>query len=440
MTAPAPAPASTGFATVEDVEDLLADLQLQRAGLTGRSSDPAADRAAELADETAFLGLSPLVADLLGTSSPAPRTTSALSHRADEDDRRASYETWRAEARTLLPELWQWLNARRRSDQGRMWWCRSGARPVPETSARLLAETSAPVRDLAPLAESWARPCGVREPTAEHNWRWLLLGTGLQAPLPRPYELITKLVDEARGHGLLPPAHKVKVIRRAHAEPSAVPVRLPGFSLLTVPTAVAPATIPRLQHEIARIAEHAVRPPRARLADRWSFDPVRSEGWGLLLAGLVTAPGPLVRLGLPEQTAAAVTAFLAEEEHATRSLLAADLALAADLGACNSTADALVAAASTTARTGLQAAPELMLLRQTRILDSRARLAGYAWRDEVTTELTARFGTSWSHRTEAWQLLVEALSGTGTAADFLHTVRSAPKAPHPVVNRMLPVL
>ncbi|MFF3714183.1 hypothetical protein [Streptomyces phaeochromogenes] len=455
MTAAAPDAVHPGVpdaAHVVYVEDLLADLQLERAGLPGRDPVPAARRARQAAGELAGLGLSRFVAELLGETAPVPAPAAVLDLEADEDGRRASYEVWCAEARELTDEVWRWLAERRRAAGELPWWCGESALPLPHDSVRRLAEVTAPVRDLSEIAAAWARPAGLRgSATAEYNWRWLLLGKGALGPslpsgafsgeLPPLNELITLLVGQARRRGLLPPAHKVKVLRRPNTPSMVMPVRLPGSSLLSLPTAVTPVTVQYLQHELAHLAEHALRPADAPLVERWTFDPLRSEGWALLLEHLAGSTAFLARLGIDEETAAVLARFYAEEERFSRGLMAADLALDTDLAGCRTSAEALEAASAVAGATGLEWAPELLLLRQTRVLHWRSYLAGYAWRDTVRAELGARFGNShshggdgWADRDEAWALLRSALARTGpagSAAGFLDALRlPGPTPPH----------
>ncbi|MFI6277459.1 hypothetical protein [Streptomyces sp. NPDC050988] len=325
------------------------------------------------------------------------------------------------------------------------------------------------MRDLSEIAAAWARPAGLRgSATAEYNWRWLMLGKGVLGPslpgdafsgkLPPLNELITLLVGQARRRGLLPSAHQVKVLRRPNTPSMVMPVRLPGSSLLSLPTAVTPVTVQYLQHELAHLAEHALRPSDAPLVERWTFDPLRSEGWALLLEHLAGSTAFLARLGIDEETAAVLARFHAEEERFSRGLMAADLALDADLAGCRTSAEALDAASAVAAGTGLRWAPALLLLRQTRVLHWRSYLAGYAWRDTVRAELASRFGNShgnggdghgdgngngnryghggdgWADRDEAWALLRSALARTGpagSAAGFLDALRlPGPTPPH----------
>ncbi|MGW3416831.1 hypothetical protein [Streptomyces phaeochromogenes] len=436
---------------VEYVENLLADLQLERAGLPGRDPVPAARRARQAAGELADLGLDRFVAELLGETAPVPAPAAVLDLEADEEGRRTSYGIWCAEARELTDEVWRWLAERRRAAGELPWWCGESALPLPHDSVRRLAGVTAPVRDLSEIAAAWARPTGLRgSATAEYNWRWLLLGKGVLGPsgglpgaevseaLPPLNELITLLVGQARRRGLLPPAHQVKVLRRPNTPSMVMPVRLPGSSLLSLPTAVTPVTVQYLQHELAHLAEHALRPSDAPLLERWTFDPLRSEGWALLLERLAGSTAFLARLGIDEETAAVLARFHAEEERFSRGLMAADLALDADLAGCRTSAEALDAASAVAARTGLEWAPELLLLRQTRVLHWRSYLAGYAWRDTVRAELDARFGTGqsegdgWADRDEAWALLRSALARTGpagSATGFLDALRLPEPAP-----------
>jgi len=447
MTAAVPA-AVSAVRAVAHVEDLLADLQLERAGLPGRGPVPAAVRARQAAGELADLGLSRFVAELLGETAPVPAPMAVLDLEADDDGRRASYEIWCAEARELTGEVWRWLADRRRAAGELPWWCGESALPLPRDSVRRLAGVTAPVPDLSETAGAWADRAGLRgSATAEYNWRWLLLGKGqfgkgVLGPsydtqprtLPPLNKLITLLVGEARRRGLLPLAHQVKVLRRPNTPSMVMPVRLPGSSLLSLPTAVTPVTVQYLQHELAHLAEHALRPGDAPLADRWAFDPLRSEGWALLLEHQAGSTVFLARLGIDGESAGVLARFFAEEEHFNRGLMAADLALDADLAGCRTSAEALDAASAVAEGTGLRWAPELLLLRQTRVLHWRSYLAGYAWRDTVRTALGALFGDDWADREEAWALLQSALARTGSAgsaAGFLNALDvPEPRAPY----------
>lgn len=428
------APHATGPGVAEDqVEALLADLQLERSGLAPREPGPTADRVVRLGGTLAALGLTGFVAELRGRTPPVPGVRSVLDLEADEDGRRASYRVRHAEARAVADDIWVWLRQRRDSAPPEsLWWAGESTLPLPADSVRTMAAATAPVGDLTHLTGAWAESCGLRRHTAEYNWRWLMLGKGLplpgNKPLPRLNPLINGLVEQARGHGLLPRSHLVRIIRRPNTPSMVMPVRLPGLSLLSVPTAVTPVTVQYLQHEIAHLTEHGLRPARAALLDRWAFDPLRSEGWALLLEHLVSKPEVLAGLGLADDTADAVCRFLRQEERFSRGMMAVDLALDRDLENCASLNQALEAAAAHGARTGLGWAPELLLLRQISILNWRSYVAGYAWRDAVLDELTGRFGTHWYRRDEPWAALLSALADTGSAADFLHALRAAPDA------------
>ncbi|MCX5613443.1 hypothetical protein OHB39_38980 [Streptomyces sp. NBC_00047] len=244
-------------------------------------------------------------------------------------------------------------------------------------------------------------------------------------PLPRLNQLITSLVEHFRDRSLLPSTHKVRLLRRPNSPSMVQAVRLPCFSLLSIPTAVTPVTVQYLQHELAHLAEHALRRPGAPLAQRWSFDPVRSEGWALLLEYLVRSPAVLRELGIEPATAKTVARFLAQEEYFSRGMMAVDAALDTALDGVATPAAALARAVELSAPTGLHCASEILLLRQIRMVQWRGYLAGYAWRDAVLSVLTTRFGPGWPVSADAWALLREALSSTGSAADFPHTLRTS---------------
>ncbi|MEV2255277.1 hypothetical protein AB0I94_32720 [Streptomyces sp. NPDC050147] len=430
----------TAGGEVEDVEELLADLQLGRWGLAGHDPEPAAQRAARLSEEVAFLGLSRLVTELApggGPAAPALRTPPELS--SGLQGRRAAYDRQCAEARERVGEIWQWLARRRHqpgtspgpAERGR---CSGPVLPPPPHTPQQRIDITAPVVDVAPIAQSWARAAGLHEGTRAHNWRLLRTGRGLPADawaadskgaLPRFGEVLLGLVAQIRERGLLPPAHKVRLVSRPGARAEVTPVRLPGLSLLSVDTGLTPLSYGHLQHAIGHLTEYAARPAGLCLAQRWSLCGLRSEGWALLIGQLIQTPAALVQTGLDEHTAQALARFLAQEEQFSRGLMAADLALDAELATCRGVADALDAARALTAATGLEQSAELMLLRQTRIASTRHRLAGHAWCDAALAELDAAFGAGWAGQDKAWELLSAALRETDTATGFLRALRAA---------------
>ncbi len=155
------------------------------------------------------LGLGAYLDELLGAGPPVPAARTLLDLEADEDGRRRSHAQWRAEARDLTTQVWDWLAARR---------------PGP-----------------ALVEQPHGLPAARTLPARPHR------GRRRARPTPNSPSMVQA-------------------------------VRLPGLSLLSIPTDVTPVTVQYLQHELAHLAEHALRPPGAPLAQRWSFDPVRSEG------------------------------------------------------------------------------------------------------------------------------------------------------------------
>lgn len=411
--------------TQQLIEELLADLQRTRCGLPAEQLRPLAERAAELALPLEEAGLRAFVAELLGGTTPVPATETLLDLSADEPGRQASYLRWRAEAGRRVEDVWRWGQARRLTAGASTWWAADSALPLPVTSVRALAEVTEPPVNLAPLVESWGLGSGLERPQEEYNWRALLLGKGLPVAAgdcPALNDLLSALVARARRHGLLPTTHRVRVVWRPNTPSMVIPVRLPGLSVLSLPTGTTPVTVQYLQHEIAHLTEQAARPATTPLNRRWAFDPLRSEGWALLCEHLVASPQALVELGFTEEYAAAVTAFLAEEECFSRGLMAADLALDAAWPHCRDEAELLAAAESIIARTGLLWAPEVLVMRQTGMLNWRAYLAGYAWRDAALAVLRLRFGSDWTQDEAAWAVLGRALRSTGSATDFLAAV------------------
>ncbi|GAA4666405.1 hypothetical protein [Streptomyces youssoufiensis] len=411
------------------VAALIADLQRVRAGLPHHGSRPPHEQARHLSDEVAAGGLAPLVHDLLDASDPAPVTTARLDlTQSDSRARLASYELWRGEARERITELWEWVTRRRQAAGAAPWWSVGMGLPPVAESLRRLADVSEPITCLAPLARRWAATAGLAGGTAEHDWRWLMLGNGLPQAraeardLPTLDHLLRRLVQRLRVHDLLPTSHTVRLLRRPNSPSMVLPVQVPGDSLLSLPTEVSPATVQYLQHELAHLAEHALRPPDAQLAERWRFDPVRSEGWALLMEYVVRSPDSLRQLGLTPRAAVDLSRFLHQEEAFSRGMMAVDVALDARLGTLRTPRELLAEAARLLARTGLGWAPELVALRLTRIVHWRAYLAGYAFRDAALGLLTRRFGAGWSADARAWLALRTALAATGSASDFLATL------------------
>jgi hypothetical protein len=415
-----PAVASTATAQVDAtaaVEALIADVQLSRTGLASDTAAGFAARADALRPELHAVGLSEFLAELLDDS-PVPFTSSLLDLDGDETQRRASYLAWVQDADSGLDELWAWLMERRRL-HGHDWWLQGMAlRPDAASELMLLSAEEVP-RPLGECAARWASEAGLADGTAEHNWRWLLLGNGVQAGLPPVNRLLSSLIDELRALDLLPAEHRVQVLRKPNTPSMVMPVRLPGHSLLSIPTALTPSTVQYLQHELAHLAEHAARPTGQTLRDRWRFDPVRSEGWALLLEYAVRSPDWLVRVGFDPISARTVSRFLEEEEWFSRGMMSLDLTLARRLMLVDTVAAARAEAVALAAEAGIEWAPQLMLFRSLRILHWSSYSAGWAWRDSAIGLLQDRHGPGWTTSPAAWKLLAGMLAAAQSASSAL---------------------
>lgn len=410
------------------VEDLIADLQLARAGLNPADAASLNSRSRDLQDAARRLGVSGLVEELLADEKTPDVSAHFMDLEADETGRQRSYARWRAAARERLPELWAWIRQRQTGDEGVAWWRRSAGLQPPEQTLELLGRITARVRPVRHIAERWALQAGLSEGTREHNWRWLALGRGLQVPVPPLDHLLPKVSGRFRQLGFLPPEHRIQLIRRPNTPSMVLPVRVPGRSILSLPAATSPLTIQYLQHELAHLAEQALRPPTASLADRWRFDPVRSEGFAFLFESTAHDPEWLEQFDFERADAAAISGFYREEEEFTLGLMAADIAMDAALSTFSNVREALECAERLSHGLGIDWAPELMLFRLPRAMQWRAYIAARRWRDKAASALSGRFGSGWKREPEAWRLLQEVFGTVGSSVDALE--RLSGMGPH----------
>lgn len=413
----------TATARTQDVEELIAELQQARAGLRPWEAERLRARISELSDDLEQLGLAGFLAELLADSDVPDVSSAYIDLEADEPGREASHARWREAARRRLPELWDWLRRRAATGPWATWWCQEVGLAPPEETLALLAASTARPRSLRPIAQKWAEAGGIENATAEHNWRWLALGRGLRVSVPSFQEVLSALVRRFRELELLPVNHRVQLIRRPNTPSMVLPIRVPGHSILSVPSAVSPLTAQYLQHELAHLAEHALRPPEAGLLERWRFDPVRSEGWALFFERLLQAPRWLELLGFGPEQALVLAEFFREEEEFSQGLIAADLAMDQRLPELGSAEEALRYAEALAELLGISWAPEIMLFRLPRMMHWRSYIAGWAWRDAAWDTLARRFGEDWMHEPSAWAVVRQALGGVGSAAGALRELR-----------------
>jgi hypothetical protein len=418
-------------AAADPVEELVADLQQARAGVRPWPADRFAARGAALAPALAASDMAGFVAELVDGCDVPDIAAAAVDLDADEPGRRTTHRAWRALAYRRLPTLWAWLCRRRATSRPwATWWADDVALPLADDTRARLRDVAAPLPPagaLGAIARRWAAGTGLAEPTAEHNWRWLALGRGLDIAVPAFPALLAALVQTFRDRELLPPGHRVQIIRRPRTPSLVVPIRVPGHSLLSVPepSPATPLAVQYFQHELGHLAEHALRPADAPLRDRWAFDPVRSEGIALLFELVLRDPRWLVGLGFGARDAERLAGFLVDDEAFTRGLLAADLALDHQLPGHARVEDARAAAAAIAAQLGLAWAAEIMLFRLPAMLDWRSYLAGWAWRDAANAILVHRHGARWPDARAAWRTLRATLQTVGSATEALRCLASA---------------
>jgi hypothetical protein len=418
--------ASTGDDRV--VADLVADLQEARAGLRPWPNDRFRARVGVLRGDLDRCGMAGFVAELIeGTSAP-DISAAAINLNGDEPLRLATYWRWREAANRHLPALWTWLGAAGARGEGApTWWCRDIKLALHEETIELLRDATAPLRPIGRIARAWGRAIHLADPTAEHNWRWLALGRALDVSVPPFPKLMDGLVAMFRERGLVPPEHRVQVIRRPRMPSLVVPVRVPGRSILSVPVPApsTPLSPQYFQHELAHLAEHALRPADAPLYERWRFDPVRSEGWALLFERVLRLhPRWLVDVGFSREDAKRLATFYREEDEFTEGLIAADLALDTRLRTLSTIDDARRAAIEIAAELEIDWAPEIMLFRQPALLNWRSYVAAWAWRDAMLALLERRFGPEWVEDATAWSAIRASLGTVGSASTALRALES----------------
>lgn len=412
----------------EPVAALVADLQEARAGLQAWPADRFRGRVEALRADLDRCAMADFVGELIDGSGAPDISAAAIDLDGDESTRLSTYARWRELANRRLPELWDWLgSAGARGAAASTWWSRDITLALdPETSERLRC-VAAPLRPIGKLARAWGGRLGLRNATAEHNWRWLALGRGLDVAVPPFPTLMEGLVAAFRDRGLLPPEHRVQVIRRPRMPSLVVPVRVPGRSLLSVPvpSPATPLSPQYFQHELGHLAEHALRPAGAPLYERWRFDPVRSEGWALLFERIMRLhPRWLGSLGFASEDAARLVSFYCEEDEFTEGLIAADLALGARLSTVATVEQARDAAAEIAAELEIEWAPEIMLFRQPAMLNWRSYVAAWTWRDAAIEILEQRFGPAWVEQAATWSAIRSSLGTVGSAAAALRGLAS----------------
>ncbi|MEV4428072.1 hypothetical protein AB0K23_22365 [Streptomyces sp. NPDC049602] len=352
---------------------------------------------------------------------PPPLLALDTSPTADPAVRRAAVD--RRLAAMDAGELAAGFLERRRT--GDPWWERG--RPFPLTSgtrSRLL-RCGGPVEPVDGLLRRWSG-AGRDEDVTTPAFRTALREGrhGGAVALPPADTLLRILVTRLRQAGLLPPEHRVTLVRKVWTSAVAVPVRVPGRSVLVLSTTPAVPALAHLLHELAHVAEHALRAPDSTLESRWRFDPVRSEGWALLLESLATDPEWLAALGLPPSYTEAVRTTATYTELLDRQMFRAAAALDDELPPDATPAETLALARDLTARLRVDRTPQALLQDAADGLQPRAYLAGFAWRDEALQCLRDGWGPRWWADPTAWTAVTAGLRGDGDARAALDALAS----------------
>ncbi|PJM98885.1 hypothetical protein CG740_32850 [Streptomyces sp. CB01201] len=363
---------------------------------------------AQLAPDKRGMGPSPLLAlDTSPTADPAVRRA-AVDRRLDKMD-----------AHEVAADF---LERRRTGDP---WWERGRPFPLTADTRAWLLRCGGPVAPVDGLLRRWSE-AGPDEDVTTPEFR-TTLREGRHGPavaLPSVDTLLRTLVGRLRQAGLLPPEHRVTLVRKVWTSAVAVPVRVPGRSVLVLSSTPAVPALAHLLHELAHVSEHALRAPELALEVRWCFDPVRSEGWALLLESLATDPLWLASLDLSHPFTEAVRVTATYTELLDRQMFRAAAALDDELPPDATSADALTLTHDLIARLGIARVPQALLQDASDGLQVRAYLAGFAWRDEALSCLTGRWGSRWWAEPAAWAAVRDVLRGDGDARSAVAALAS----------------
>lgn len=396
------------------IEDWLADIHLHFAGLASATDRDAALRALAGSEEAHSWPFRQLIRDL-GDQDPPPVADIGLFAAAalaeDEAAARNAVTALHDAARAVAPQLWAWFSRVRGEAGG--WRERTRAAVGPFDTPRLWAP--APQQEpgrAAEAARALAAMAGLTsEGCAEHQWRRSQQGAFLSKDVPPFADALHGVSAALQTMGVLPKSHTVRTISSVPTRAASVPIMIPGQSVLVVHDSGHASALQYIHHELAHVAEHGCRSTALPLTDRWSFDPVLSEGWALLLESLVQDTEWLAVLGVEETCARRLAAFFRAEETLNRELIRARVRFD-DFAEDAADFDALLeAAAGATQGLGVAYDPWVFVLGLANAVQWRAYEAGYRWRDEVVTALHGLSGPGpWWDGETAWQLLRGMLS------------------------------
>lgn len=403
-----------------ELDEDIAIVQLSLVGLaSGAERDEALKRLGRvLACEHALLAN--LVQDL-GTAAPPGaadvlKLAAVAATSATREQRRSAVASLHRTAARHLPALWRWI-AERSSEAGgwSAWWSKATGDP---TTVSWMARGRA-VRSAASAADWWGRLADEAAPRREPTWRWLQTGAFLGS-LPVDYRTALRATATAfRCRDLLPADHRVTVASQTLSRSVAVPIVVPGRSVVVVSDTGSAADIRFIHHELAHVTEHAIRRADLPLEQRWSFDPVRSEGWALLCETLVHDRDWWVEIGLGTPNARVIAFHRATDEF-SQAVVAGHVALDDAVSACQDEVDLRRAAREIVERLQVDWDPAAFAMGVPNVSQWRAYAAAFEWADAARRVLARRFGTPWWRAPESWAALRRVLETPGSAAAALH--------------------
>ena len=412
-------------------EDEIAVIQL---ALVGLASDAARQRGLDRLSR--LLGpddatLDNYVRDLRTPAPPGAGEVVAASVAAalgpTPRQRRTAVGALHRTATRALPGLWRWIVDRSAESGGWTgWWSRCADH---DTTVEWMAQDRA-ARCAAAAVDEWGRLGGVSTPKAEPTWRWLQTGRCLGAPGVDYRRALTLTATAFRQRGLLPTTHHVTLSSRTMTRSVAVPIRIPGRSVMVVSDTGSATDVRFLHHELAHVAEHAVRRADLPLDGRWSFDPVRSEGWALLCENLVHDPDWWAEIGLGPLDERTRAFHLAVDEF-SRTVIDARVALDGMIDGCRDVVGLRRAGEEIAGRLGIDCHPAVLAMGVANGGQWRAYAAGFEWAERASEILTVRFGSPWWRAEASWRALRDVLETPGSARAALDRLRLAGTSPGP---------
>lgn len=272
-----------------------------------------------------------------------------------------------------------------------MWADFSSVRERPTQSGPVPSIAADPDHELDCIVLEWAAAIGVDHHDYMRRRREFVEGhLGIGATL-LPRTVMTRALKRLYELGLLGRgAHRTTLVHGGLVGAHAVPVRLPGRSIVVVPGDAGPLCTQYLMHELGHVLEHSAR-GRLPLHQRFDFRAARSEGFALVTEALAREPDWWASLGLGPLMPPTLIQHLRFEHRYSLKLAQ------------------LVAQDDPPAASWSLSIDDIERFRSN-IDYWRALLNGSVWADAQLQDLGERFGPRWWRQQEAWFHILELAS------------------------------